>query len=44
MAFFSFSAKFVGIEKATRFAQKIFQKIAANPTLREAEKFTDKTQ
>ena len=41
--FFNFSAKFVEIEKDTRFAQIIFQKIAT-PTLRKVEKFTDKMQ
>ena len=41
--FFNFSARSVEIEKGTRFAQIIFQKIT-NPTLREVEKFTDRTQ
>ena len=43
VGFFYFSARFVEREKGTRFAQIILQKIA-NPTLREVEKFTDRTQ
>ena len=43
MIFFNFSARFVEIEKETRFAQIIFQKVT-NPTLREVQKFTDRTQ
>ena len=41
--FFNFSAIFVEIEKRTRLAQIMFQKIV-NLTFREVEKFTDKTQ
>ena len=40
--FFSFSADLLRLK--LRFAQIIFQKIAANPTLREVEKSNNKTQ
>ena len=40
---FNFSAKFVEIEKGTRFPPDNFSQIT-NPTLREVEKFTDRTQ
>ena len=43
VVFLNFSARFVEIEKGTRFAQIILQKIT-NPTLREVEKSTDRTQ
>ena len=42
--FFNFSDRFVHIEKGDRFCQIIFQKIASNPRLVEAEKFTDTTR
>ena len=41
--FFNFSDRFIHIEKGDRFCQIIFQKIAFDPKLVEAEKFTDTT-